>query len=169
MSGGIPGKKCAYPGCEQRPYGPRAIRCPKHFEEHERQRNAEGKKKRRERDRARGYCTICGVREATPGLRTCLPCRDHRKEENAVKNLKRVEGRREVGKEIVRKVHRELGQMLRTPEEVWDPHRVRALGHFLASYYLYQKDCKKLPSLTFVGGRRSAVHKLHREVAGRRR
>lgn len=87
-----------------------------------------------------------------------------RRPENAVRNMRRVEPRRDLGREVVRKVHEELGQMLRVPTDAWDAYRVRALGHFLASFYLYQRDNKKLPHLTYMGNKHSAVRKLHEEL-----
>lgn len=155
-------RKCIEPGCGLMPYGQRALRCPAHHDECQRIRNAENKKRRRQRDRERGICVLCGVREATSpgGYTTCAICRDLRSAKNPDKHRARVQGRREVGREIVKKVHSELGQMLRVPEDAWDPVRVRSLGYALASYYLYRKDGKNLPALHTVGVRGSAARKV---------
>lgn len=82
--------------------------------------------------------------------------------------MKRVEVRRDIGREIARKVYSELGEMLKVPTDTWDPHRVRALGHYLASFYLYRRNNQSLPSLTYIAGAKSAVRKLHREAANER-
>lgn len=166
---------CIEPGCDELPYGPRARRCYKHHEERIRKNNSEQKKRARQRLVERGMCTQCGTRSAAPGRRCCQHCLDRqaaRKQkiggrEIQKENIRKTAIQRDIARLIVKKVHKELGEMLTVPTAAWDFARLRKLGYALATLYLYQRDGNRLQTIGMLRKSGSgAVATLIAEIPG---